>query len=465
MKYKAMLPVHRWVKLFPEARPLRSLNWGRSPPAPDVCTMATTCVFWGDMRTKEMYSVLLRLSKEWKVVDVEFDWGRNTVDVLVEPAAKAKFKCPNCGMVCPRYDKKPRAWRHLDTCHLQTMVKAPVPRINCHKHGVRYVDVPWAELGQPFTTDFECVIIEWLLSADVKAVADRLDLGWSQVRRVMDRAVERGLARRTPTNYASICVDETSFQKRHEYVTVVTTVSDGELLVLHVADGRKAESLDQFYEGLSEEQRDAIETVSLDMGAPFIASTRNNLEDADSKIAFDKFHVAQSLGNAVNTVRREENKELRAEGDKRLVGTRFMWLVNPDNMTDSMWSRGFDKLKRSWLRTAKAWAMKEGAMSLWYYKSIGWAKRAWHRWLDWASRSRIAPMVKVAKMIRTHLWGILNAIVKQVNNGPAESMNAGIQRIKRRACGYRNRVNFRTAIYFHFGGLDLLPGGERTHSI
>ena len=167
---------------------------------------------------------------------------------------------------------------------------------------------------------------------------------------------------------------------------------------------------------------------------------------------------------AVNKVRREENKELREDGDDRLVGTRYLWLTNPDNMSDDVWNHAFKRLRCSLLRTARAWALKEGAMSLWSYKTLGWARRAWQRWMAWASRCRLQPIIDAAKTIRRHLWGILNAVVTGATNATAESINAGIQRIKRRACGYRNRQSFRTAIYFHFGSLEMLSDGANTHT-
>ena len=66
-------------------------------------------------------------------------------------------------------------------------------------------------------------------------------------------------------------------------------------------------------------------------------------------------------------------------------------------------------------------------------------------------------MKKVAGTLKEHLWGILNAVVLKVTNGPAEGMNSRIQLIKARRRGFRNRANFRNAIYFHLGGLDLYP--------
>lgn len=226
--------------------------------------------------------------------------------------------------------------------------------------------------------------------------------------------------------------------------------------MLYVADDRKETSLDGFYESLSPDEREGIEVVCMDMWRPYISSTRRYLPDADEKICFDKFHVAKQLGDALDKVRRREQKVLRAEGRDVLTGTRYFWLENPQNMDEERWEQ-FEPLRNSVLKTARAWAVKELAMTLWGYVSRGWARRAWKRWLGWALRSRLQPVRTVARTIRKYLWGILNAIIYRVTNTTAEGFNSRIQQIKRKACGYRNRERFRNAIYFHLGGLDLYP--------
>ena len=176
-------------------------------------------------------------------------------------------------------------------------------------------------------------------------------------------------------------------------------------------------------------------------------------------ICFDRFHVAKYLGDAVNNVRKAEHRELHSKGDDRLKSTRFLWLMGPDKLGRLNEERraNFDELKASTLRVARAWAIKETARGLWGYVRRGWALKAWRRWLSWAFRSQLAPMQKAAGVIKNNLWGILNAVVLKVTNATSESLNAKIQWVKKNACGFRNRKRFRTAIYFHCGGLDLYP--------
>jgi len=297
-------------------------------------------------------------------------------------------------------------------------------------------------------------VIDWLLRTDLQSVAQMLELSWGVVDRIMQRAVARGLARREELYPMNLSVDETSFQKRHEYVTVVTDQDSSR--VLYVADDRTTQSLDGFYRTLTSQQRAGIRSVAMDMWPAFIRATVTAVPDAISKIAFDKFHVAKYLGDALDGVRRAEHKGLQQRGDKRLNGTRYQWLINPINMSREQ-KQHFAQLRQSTLRTARAWAMRQEAMSLWDYKSRSWAQKGWSRWLGWAQRCRLEPMKKVGQTIKRHLWGIVNAIVLKSHNGHSESMNSRIQRIKRRACGFRNRERFRNAIYFHCGGLDLYP--------
>ena len=408
------------------------------------------------MKDTELYARLLGLQAPWQVTAVDFSPQQHSVTVFVSPDAGWQWSCPQCGQPAAGYDKRTRQWRHLDTMQFKTLLEADVPRVECPEHGVLQVKVPWAEPGSGFTALFEALVIFWLRQASTKAVAQALHLSWNAVDGIMQRAVRRGLARRDELKPEYLSVDETSFQKRHEYVTVVTDQPTGH--VVHVADERTRASLESFYAGLSAEQRAGIRAVAMDMWPAYIKATQAHVPDANEKIAFDKFHVAKYLGDGVDKVRREEHRHLLREGDASLKGSKYQWLRNPANMSVEQ-ERHFAALRDSTLKTARAWAMKEMAMDIWRYQSRGWAVKAWDQWFAWAQRSRLAPMKKVAMTLKEHLWGILNAMRLGVHNGHAESTNARIQRIKARACGFRNRERFRTAIYFHCGGLDLKPEG------
>lgn len=412
------------------------------------------------MRDRELYAQLLGIQTPWEVDDVALHLEEGEVHVMVSHDARRELACPCCGKPARGYDSRARRWRHLDTCQYRTMLIADVPRVECADHGVHQISVPWAEPGSRFTALYERLVIDWLREASAAAVARQLSMTWDEVDGVMKRAVERGLSRRSLEAAPRMGVDETSFQKRHEYVTVVTDLDTSD--VLYVADNRTAGSLDGYYEQLGDDELARIEVVAMDMWPAYMKSTRHWVPGADSKIVFDRFHVSQHIGRAVDQVRRNEHKALRSEGDERLKRTRYLWLENPETMSDERWYGAFVALRDSALKTARAWAIKEMAATLWDYKTRGWARRGWKRWLSWAKRCRLPAMVKAARTVEAHLDGIVNAIFHRATNAAAESANSKIQRVKRMACGYRNRDRFRNAIYFHLGGLDMYPV---THTI
>jgi transposase len=179
------------------------------------------------------------------------------------------------------------------------------------------------------------------------------------------------------------------------------------------------------------------------------------------KICFDRFHVSKHLGDALDRVRREEHRERLALGDPLLTGTKHLWLQRHDNL-DGVQRETLEILKRSTLRTSRAWAMKEFAITIWSYVRPAWARKAWMRLISWLRRSRLEPMKRVAGTLQEHLWGIVNAVVQGVTNAGSESVNGRIQLVKRMACGFRNKQRFRNAILFHLGGLDLYPASLST---
>ena len=202
----------------------------------------------------------------------------------------------------------------------------------------------------------------------------------------------------------------------------------------------------------------------MDMWDPFIKAVMNSVPNARDVICFDRFHVAQHFGKAVDKVRAQEHRALlKTFGESILKGTKYQWLTN-SGRTDNRSRRDFMALTRMALKTARAWGIKELASTLWDFSYRGTAEKAWHHLLKRISRCRLEPVIKVGRMVKQYLWGILNAIIAQVSNAAAEARNGRIQWIKKKACGFRNRKRFRMAILFHLGGLDLMPGSLRNQA-
>ena len=407
------------------------------------------------MQDRELYAQILGIREPWRVERVELKPTDGEVHIHLVHLAESEWPCPECGKPCSLYDHQPeREWRHLDTCQYRTILHAAPPRSNCAEHGPRAVKLPWAEPGSRFTAWLERLAIDWLLAASQKAVGERLGLSWDEVHGIQKRAVARGLARRTAEPLIHLGVDEKSFVRGHRYFTLVNDLLTGR--VLYVAEDRTKASLDGFWKTLTETQRDTIEAVAMDMWDPYVQSTRDHLVDGDAKIVFDKFHIAKHLSEAVDLVRRRENRQLRASGDDRLVGTRYDWLRHPARM-DPADHKAFRALRESSLKTARAWALKESMMAFFHYVYQRPARKHFRWWHNWAVRSRLPPIIDKARMLKRRFDNIITYLRHRVTNATSESINSKIQWVKYTARGFRNKDNFVTAIYFHCGGLDLSP--------
>jgi transposase len=345
----------------------------------------------------------------------------------------------------------------LDTCQYETFLEVHVPRVKCEKDGVKQIQIPYAEKHSRFTSRFERAIIIWLESSPISTVAENFKMSWEEVDGIMQRAVRRGLERRKQRVVYNMGVDETSYQKRHEYVT--TIVDKDRDCVIDVLDDRKAETLEKWFKEQGSSDLSQIRSISMDMWDPYIKAVRAGIPGSEDKIAFDRFHVSKHINDALDKVRRREHAAfMRTVGESPLSRSRFQWLIN-SNRTDNRSGKrtAFLNLSRLNLETARAWRIKETANSLWDYVYMNVAEGAWKKLLWWISHCRIPEMIKAGKTIRNYFWGILNAIRLKSTNGILEANNNSIQKIKRMAYGFRNRERFRTAILFHLGKLDLFP--------
>ena len=243
------------------------------------------------MTETTLYEKLLGIERPWRVRDVRLALEQGDVKVGVEFAGET-LVCPACGAACPGYDRRRREWRHLDTMQYRTLVRADVPRVRCAEHGVQQVRVPWAEAQSRFTALFEAMVIDWLRVASFAAVARQCRLSWDQVAGIQERAVRRGLSRRAVAAAPVVGVDETSFQRRHEYVTVVNDLTTSGPRVLYVADGRSRAALDGYFEAVGEAGCRRTQMVAVDMWPAYIGSVR---EHTEALTAFDRSHVAQHL--------------------------------------------------------------------------------------------------------------------------------------------------------------------------
>lgn len=413
------------------------------------------------MESVELYRQLLGLTAPWTVERVELDVARQHVEVFVGHPAGSRFACPECGRDLGVYDHQAeRVWRHLDSCRFLTYLHARPPRVSCPEHGVRQVTLPWAQAGSRFTHLFEVLAIDILRATDVKKAAALLRISWDEAWHLMERAVLRGRAAKAGQMPTHIGVDEKAIAKGHRYMTLVCDLK--EATVEYIGEERKEASLAAYFEAFPEEARERIEAIGLDMWPAYIQACRNKVPQAEAKMVFDRFHIMRHVVEAVDKVRKKEHKTLMAAGDATLSRSKYLWLTNPENLTDKARMR-FEELKSAELKTGRAWALKEALRELWNYTSATWAAKFWQRWYFWATHSRLKPMIEAARLIARHLPNVLTYFTHRISNAVAEGLNSKIATVQKRACGYRNPDHFKIAVYFHCGGLNLYPAAV-THT-
>lgn len=407
------------------------------------------------MRDTDLYRHLLGVEDPWLVSKVQLDVKEQRVDVWIEHPKGLQWPCPKCGVEGTLHDHaEERVWRHLDSCQFQTFLHARPPRVVCPEHGVRQVRLPWAEPHARFTLMFERFAIEVLRHTTIQAGRMILRISWDEAWYVMGRAVKRGLRRKPERMVAQLGVDEKSVGSGQDYVTVVCDLERS--TVEEVTEGNNCRSLEIYFEGLTDKQREGIEAVAMDMAGGYINAVSGSLPGGREKIVFDRYHIMKLMNEAVDRVRREEHKRLTDNGSSILAGTKFLWLYAGERLPAKYWEQ-FSILKAAGLKTARAWAIKETLRQLWRYKSRAWAEKFWKRWYFWATHSRLAPVKKMANTLKTHLYGILTYSKHRITNATTEGINSQIETLRKAACGFRNKQRFRTVILFHLGGLDLYP--------
>jgi transposase len=385
------------------------------------------------MRDIDFFAKLLNVKRPWKVDRVSLSPEEKEIHVWLEHRRRAEFACPECRLPLPIYDHvATRRWRHLDHGECQTWLHARIPRVYCLEHGARQAAVPWALPGSRFTLAFERHAIDVLLETDVLGGARLLKLSWDEAWHLMERAVERGQQRKKRRVIPYLGVDEKAIARRHQYVTLVCDLQRG--TVEYLAENREKTSLDAYYTSLSKKQLAGIKAVAMDMWDPYIASTKAHVPNGEKKIVFDRFHIMQHMNEAVDAVRKEENRLLMEDDFDILKGTKYLWLFAEENTPEKMAER-FGWIRESNLKTARAWAIKESLRGLWSYQRKGWAELYWKEWYFWATHSRLKPVKKVARMIRNHLENVLTYFDHRITNAVSEGLNSKIQTIKKTPTG------------------------------
>lgn len=399
------------------------------------------------MNERDLFRVALGLDEPWEVTKIEFSAEKQRLDIHLDFPRGSKFPCSECGEKGGAYDTEEREWRHLNFFQHTTHLHARYPRVKCDEHGVKRVMVPWSRPGSGFTLLFEALIMVFAKNnMTPNAIARLIGEHDTRIWRVLEHYVDESRAKQDQSAVKKVGVDETSRAKGHDYVSIFADMD--ERSVIYVANGKDHGTVREF-KGSLEAHGGVAENVtdfSLDMSKAFIKGIREEFEHAE--LTFDKFHVIKLMNDAVDEVRRMEQK-----GCPGLKRTRFIWLKNEKNLTESQ-REAFDELKLSTLKTARAYRIRLALQDLYDHALVEPEKHLkW--WYFWATHSRLEPVIKVAKTIKAHWKGVMRWFESKLNNGFMEGINSLVQAAKARARGYRSTRKMKVMIYLIAGKLDF----------
>lgn len=415
------------------------------------------------MRVTTAFKRLLALPGV-NVTDV--DIGTDAVVVTVA-LRRRRLVCPDCEhSTRARYDGRPvdSRWRHLDLGVWRLEVRARLRRLVCPTHGVRTEGVPFARAGAEFTADFEA-LVAWLATRmDKTAICRLVRINWRTVGRIVERVVADELDPDRLDGLFEIGVDEISWRKHHNYLTLVANHRSGK--VVWGAEGRDAKTLDGFFDDLGPERSAQLTAVSMDMGPAFAKSVRAEGHAPQATICLDPFHVIALGTKALDEVRRPLWQELRQLPDptiaKRFKGARWALLKNPEDLTDNQ-AVTLAAVRRNGGAMWRAYTLKEALRAIFAGDlTEADAGHLLDRWCSWAQRSRLAPFVKLARTIRAHRDGILAAIRLGLTNGRLEGLNNRVRLIVRRAFGFHSAGAALALVMLSCGPITLQLPHERT---
>jgi len=402
------------------------------------------------VRATDLLEIILGLNKT-KVVSVSIEDLGVVADV--KPTASVPY-CSGCGRAVRKvHDTRSRKWRHLDLAGMKLTLRYPLQRVDCETCGVLVEMVPWAEADSWFTRDFEEQVAFFAQKADKTMVSQAMSVAWRTVGSIIQRVTARLLPGNLLDGLKRIGIDELSYRKNHEYITVV--VDHDTKRVIWSRPGKDAATLAEFFKELGPERCEKLEAVTLDMSGAFVKAVTD--AGLQPKMVFDRWHVEHLAHNAVDEVRRAEVRENQGtEEGKVLKRMRYVLFKNTWNLTP-IESEKLANLQKVNQPIYRAYLLKGALCEILDTTDVDVGRVKLINWIGWAQRSRLEPFKKLARTIKAHFEGILAYIPQRLNNGRTEGTNRKIRTITSRAYGFHGPQSLIALIHLCCSGLDLQP--------
>lgn len=415
------------------------------------------------MTTPEaMFHQLLGLDECWEVESARYEGKAEVFELRVRETPKLweRERCPHdgsAGITCYDHVEEMR-WRHLNVFQKECVIVSKLPRGLCPRCSKVYrVTPPWEGQGKHFTQEFEAFALTLMREMPVKKAADILGETDTRMWRILHGYVDEAYRNVEMKDVTCVGVDEMSRRKGHRYLTVFADLQ--ERRVVFATPGKDSSTWNEFRECLLAHHGDVedIRQVSMDMSQAYAKGVKDNCPNAE--IVFDKFHVIQNANEALDKVRRAEFRKGSAHIQHQLDKSRWLWLKNPENLSEDEEAR-LERIDHEMLVTAKAYQMRLALQKIYHCRTAQKAEERFTSWCRWVRKQAakvqwglLAPMVKIAAMVESHIKGILAHWTGRITNAFMEGLNSVFSAVKRRARGYRSIRNIVAVLYFVAGKL------------
>lgn len=384
-----------------------------------------------------------------------------TLLICVRPRCGSRGYCSGCGKRSRTYDTmKARRFQFVPLWGIVVFFVYAMRRIDCRTCGVTVEMVPWADGKKRITKTFGWFLAMWAKRLSWKDTAEAFQTSWDTVFRAVEVAVEWGRSRLDLTGITAIGVDEIMWQRGHEYLTLVYQIDTNCKRLLWIGQHRTEETIKAFFTWFTPERAMVLKYVCSDMWKPYLKVIAKRAAGAIHVL--DRFHIMSHFSKAIDEVRADEARKLKQAGKEPVLkGSRWCWLKRPENLTDHQEAKLADLVRMN-LKTVKSYLLKEDFQNFWEYTYPGAAGRFLDQWCFRTMRSKIEPMKKVARMLRSHRELLLNWFHAKgtISAGIVEGMNNKVKVTTRKAYGFRSYRAVRLALYHNLGGL---PEPEVTH--
>lgn len=376
------------------------------------------------------------------------------LEIEIRPRQNSHPICSGCEKKGPGYDTLPFRWfQFVPFWGMAVFFLYGLRRVDCPRCGVKVERVPWAQGKNHMTTTLAWFLARWAKRLSWKETAEAFQTTWDNVFRSVKMAVAWGLTHRNLENVTAIGIDEISWGKGPKYLTLVYQIDAGCRRLLWIGRERTQKTLRAFFEDFGQEAAARLRFICSDMWKPYL---RIVAELAGQAVhILDRFHIMSQVGKAIDKVRAQEVKQLKAKGEEPvLTHSRWCFLKRPENLSDKQTVKLKELLALN-LKTVRAYLLKEDLQRFWSYTTPGWAGRFLDEWCQRTLRSRIDPMKKVAKMLRNHRGLLLNwfRVKDRIALGAVEGFNNKAKLTTKKAYGFRSYEVVKIALYHTLGDL------------